>query len=82
MSDSQVFFRAVTKPRNCRKNQDIPRAVDHIDLILAVWGDEQKIRRSGHAYRASASGRRQGQRESDRRRKTLLPSLTILQLLE
>jgi len=46
---SHVFFPAGTKPRNAREERDSSIAVDLIDLIVAVWGHEQKIRRSGHA---------------------------------
>ena len=48
-SESHVFFPAGTEPRNIREERDIPVAVNQVDLIGAVWGHEQLIRRSGHA---------------------------------
>ena len=72
-SDSHVFFPAGTKPRNRREQRDIPVAVDLIDVLGAVFGHEQKIRRSGHARgKGDTTGKGTWMGSVDWRRKTLL----------
>ena len=54
-SDSHVFFDAGTSRRRTgivATNVDIPVAVDHIEILVAVLGHEHSIRDSGHAVRA------------------------------
>jgi erythromycin esterase-like protein len=48
-SHSHVLFAAGTKPRDGQEQRDIALAIDRIDVIIAVFAHEQKIRRSGHA---------------------------------
>ena len=48
-SYSDVFFAAGTKPRKRREHRGVPLAVNPVDHIVAVWGHEQKISRSGDA---------------------------------
>ena len=48
-SESDVFFPAGAKPRNVREERSSPGAVNLIDYIVAVWGHQQLILRSGHA---------------------------------
>jgi hypothetical protein len=59
-SNSQVFFPAGTKPRKRREQRGKPVAVDLIDLLGAVFGHEQKIRRSGGHARGKGDSEDKG----------------------
>jgi hypothetical protein len=56
-SESHVFFPAGTKPRNLREQRGSPVAADRYDVFIAVWGNEQKILRHGHARGKEVAGK-------------------------
>ncbi|PYK28554.1 MAG: hypothetical protein DME59_02280 [Verrucomicrobia bacterium] len=56
-SDSHVFFSAVTDSGKRRQVRDVALAVDGIDVVAAVFGDDQIGPRSGHAYGRVDSGK-------------------------